>query len=439
MPPRNPPAVPVSSLQSGFAWMFAGNIVFTATHWGMLAVLTKLTADSVSGQYGMGLSLSTPVFMFAGLDLRLLLVTESRRRYSFSDYLTLRLLCGSLGLFVVLGLAMAWGFAATTLYVIMAVALGKLIELVSDTYYGLIQLQNRLDAISKSTILHGLVSGAGFVGCLGMTGSVFAACLAYAAGRLAVLLCYDRPATRRLLRDEPVAEPTSLSDRMARMVALARTGAPLSVKTLLVALNTHVARYFVAAKFGLAGLGVFFPIAQLGFAGLTFSRALNQSAAGPIGKLAQSGRMREFRSLLGKLLGVYAVLGVACVGVSMLFGSTILTVAFDSGYASHSGILTLVMVAMAIQFMTGILDLAMIALRRRILPAWLSAGSLALLSICCWQWVPEYGFTGAAAAMIVSRLPRPLVLGWVVFRAAGPVEELQPGQLRPHEPLRGAA
>jgi O-antigen/teichoic acid export membrane protein len=255
-------------------------------------------------------------------------------------------------------------------------------------------------------------------------------------GRLAVLLCYDRPVTRRLLQDEPAVEPELLSDRMARMAALARTGAPLSVKTLLVALNTHVARYFVAAKFGLAGLGVFFPIAQLGFAGLTFSRALNQSVAGRVGRLAQSGQMQEFRNLLGRLLGVYALLGAACIGVAALFGTTILTVAFDSGFAPHSGILTLVMVAMAMQFMTGILDLAMIALRRRILPAWLSAVSLLLLSLACWQWVPEYGFTGAAAAMIVSRLPRPLVLGWVVFRAAGPVEELQ---LRQHETLRGAA
>ena len=133
--------------------------------------------------------------------------------------------------------------------------------------------------------------------------------------------------------------------------------------------------------------------------------------------------MPEFRRFLGKLLGLYAVLGVVCAGVAALFGSTILTVAFDSGYAAHAGILTLIMVAMAIQFMTGILDLAMIALRRRILPAWLSAVSLALLSVCCWQWVPEYGFTGAAAAMIVSRLPRPLILGCVVFRATGPVEE----------------
>ena len=424
-----------SSLKRGFAWMFAGNLVFTAAHWGMLAALTKLTTDAVSGQYGMGLSLSTPVFMFAGLDLRLLLVTDSQRRYRFADYLTLRLLCGGLGLVAVFGFGLAWGYGAGTLAVIMAVAFGKLVELISDTYYGKLQTGERLDAVSQSMIFHGVASCAGFVCCLVLTGNVFGASIVYALSRAAVLLFYDRPEAKQLVDESE----TSADDQpqTKRLWALTKTGAPLSVKTLLVALNTHVARYFVAAKFGLAGLGVFFPIAQLGFAGLTFSRSLNQSVAGRVGELAQSGRMPEFRVLLGKMLGLYAVIGAVCVGISMIAGELILTLAFDAGYAQHSFILTLVMVAMAFQFMTGILDLAMIALRRRILPAWLSALSLGILTLCCWEWVPEFGFAGAAAAMIASRVPRPLLLAWVVFRAEGPQEE--PAQHEPSPPAAPAA
>lgn len=429
--PELPAADNPASLRRSFAWMFAGNLIFTATQWGMLVILTKLTTDAVSGQYGMGLSLATPVFMFAGLDLRLLLVTDSERRYRFSDYLTLRLLCGGLGLLAVFGLGLAWGYDGVTLAVIMAVAFGKLVELISDTYYGLIQTRDRLDAVSKSMILHGVASSFGFIACLVLTGSVFAACVAYAVGRVAALLCYDLPLTRRLRSatkpDGVVAESTS----PARLWSLAKNGAPLSVKTLLVSLNTHVARYFVVAKFGLAGLGVFFPIAQLGFAGLTFSRALNLAVAGRVGVLAQSGQRVEFRRLLVKLLGVYALFGGACVGVAVLFGPALLTIAFDEGYAKHSLILTLVMVAMAVQFMTGILDLAMIALRRTMLPAWLSAGSLGILTLCCWEWVPEFGFAGAASAMIVSRLPRPFILGWVVFRAEGPRDEASVGEPTP--------
>lgn len=420
-----PPTGRQTSLRSGFAWMFAGNLVFTATQWGMLAALTKLTSDAVSGQYGMGLSLSTPVFMFAGLDLRLLQVTDSERRFPFSDYLTLRLLCGTLGLGVVLGLSLAWGYDTATIAVIMAVAFGKLIELISDTYYGLIQTHDRLDSVSRSMVLHGVASSAGFIAVLSLTGNVFLACLVYAGGRAAVLLFYDLPATGKLPNSSVGA---AASSRSRRLWTLTKTGAPLSIKTLLVALNTHVARYFIAAKFGLAGLGVFFPIAQLGFAGLTFSRSLNQAVAGRVGQLAQRGRMREFRALLRKMLGAYAILGTACVGVSFLAGPTILTFAFDAGYAQHSLILTLVLVAMAIQFMTGILDLAMIALRRRVLPAWLSALSLGILTLCCWKWVSEYGFSGAATAMIVSRLPRPFILAWVVFRAEGPRDEAGAGE-----------
>ncbi|MDA0586606.1 MAG: hypothetical protein O2820_00280 [Planctomycetota bacterium] len=424
MPVSHPPAANSASLKRSFVWMFAGNLIFTATQWGMLAVLTKLTSDAVSGQYGMGLSLSTPVFMFAGLDLRLLLVTDSEQRYRFSDCLTLRLLCGGLALVAVLATGLAWGYDGATLAVIMAVAFGKLVELISDTYYGFIQTHRRLDAVSVSMVLHGVISSAGFIGCLYFTGSVFAASVAYSLGRVAALLLYDLPLTARLRSAAATNDADDDSASFARLYSLAKAGAPLSVKTLLVSLNTHVARYFVAAKFGLAGLGVFFPIAQLGFAGLIFSRALNQAVAGRVGELAQSRRMVEFRRLLLRLLGVYAVLGAGCVGIAALAGPSLLTIAFDEGYAQHSLILTLVMVAMAVQFMTGILDLAMIALRRTMLPAWLSAGSLGILTLACWQWVPEFGFAGAASAMIVSRLPRPFILAWFVFRADGPVCEI---------------
>ena len=80
------------SLARNFSWTLIGSGLYAFCQWGMLVVLAKLCSTQMVGQFALGLAITAPVFMFAGLNLRTVQVTDARRDFQFGDYLGLRLL-----------------------------------------------------------------------------------------------------------------------------------------------------------------------------------------------------------------------------------------------------------------------------------------------------------------------------------------------------------
>ena len=62
------------SLRHNFLWTLSGNLVYATCLWGMLVVLTKLGSPGVVGRFSLAAAVATPVFMFANLQLRAVLV-----------------------------------------------------------------------------------------------------------------------------------------------------------------------------------------------------------------------------------------------------------------------------------------------------------------------------------------------------------------------------
>ena len=83
--------------------------------------------------------------------------------------------------------------------VILAVALAKGIETLSDIHYGLFQLNDRLDQIGRSMMLRGVLSVAALSTGLYLTRNVLWGCVGLALVWLAALLFFDVPRGRRFV------------------------------------------------------------------------------------------------------------------------------------------------------------------------------------------------------------------------------------------------
>ena len=96
----------------------------------------------------------------------------------------------------------AWfgNYERQTAMVILAVALAKGIETLSDIHYGLFQLNDRLDQIGRSMMLRGGLSVAALSTGLYLTRNVLWGCVGLALVWLAALLFFDVPRGRRLWR-----------------------------------------------------------------------------------------------------------------------------------------------------------------------------------------------------------------------------------------------
>src|SRR5437868_7145595 len=145
-------------LRIDFTWVLAGNIIYSACQWIIVVVLAKLGNPEQVGEYALGVAISAPILLFANLQLRSLLASDVEDRFPFSHYFTFRLLSLAAALMVVAAAAALTAGNTHQAGVIILVGAIQALELVSETYYGFMQRQSRMDRMARSLILRAPLS-----------------------------------------------------------------------------------------------------------------------------------------------------------------------------------------------------------------------------------------------------------------------------------------
>ncbi len=420
------------SLRRNFAWTFAGNILYAASQWGVLIVLSKLGTPVMVGQFALGLAVTAPIFMFANLQLRTLLATDRRHEFQFGEFLGLRLAACVIAMAIVLAIGTMGDFDRRTLWVFAFVGLAKAFESIANTFYGLFQQNERLDRATISAVCHGILALLALALGVYLTGDIVWGAVGFAMPRLVVVLMYDIPAGVRFLRSEADGTRTRWLAGLAcirprwnagQLRRLTLMALPLGFTSLLISLGTNIPRYFVA-EIGEYELGIFGPIAALMAAGITLMRALDNASCPRLAKYYTSGQTGEFRTLFAKLMLIYTALGIAGVLVAWFIGRWLLTILFKPEYAQHTDVLLTVMFAATAAYFAGAIHTALITVRciRAQVPLLLLNTVAAY--VACYFLVPMYGLLGAAIALAASRVPYVVVGLLLLIHETRPRTEL---------------
>jgi O-antigen/teichoic acid export membrane protein len=397
------------SLRSNFAWVLCGNVVYAACQLGMVIALAKLGSSTMLGQFSLGLAIATPVLMFSNLHLRAVQATDAARRYSFRQYLNLRIAMTSAALLAVAGIAWFGNYGRETRRIIAAVALAKAIEALSDVHYGLFQLNDRLDRTGQSMMLRGLLSAGGMATALYLTREAFWGCIGLALVWLICLLFFDMRQARRF----GARHPGRRAGRQ-RYGSLIRLALPMGLVTTTAALNLHMPRYFIQSAMGEHQLGIFSAMAYATVAMILVSDCMGHCAIPRLARLYAAGSMPEFRSLLVKLLGFGAALGLAGVATAQILGERLLAFFYGPEYAASSGAFVVLILATAIYCIANVFTGAITATRSFRIQVPLYAVAAGANALACSRWVPAFGLIGGAAAMAVAGSVQ-LVLGAAVM------------------------
>ena len=404
------------TLRANFSWTFIGNVINAAAWFLMTIVLARLGSPEDVGQFALGLATTAPIFMFATLRLRDVQATDTRQEYLFGDYFAMRLITTALAVLAVVGIVAVSGFEWEVSLVILATALSKAVEAISDAFYGLFMQQERLDRIAKSMMIKGPLSllglGLGFY----LTGSVFWGVIGLAAARALIMLVYDiRNATLTLSQS---STPTSISIRSlfpkdfprprwnaAILARLAWLTLPLGLVTMLISFNANIPRYFIEGHLGVHQLGIFAAITALQKSAPTVVQALGRSASPRLAKYYAAYNIRAFRKLTLQLVGIGVLLGGAGILVALVAGRPLLTLLYGAEYALP-GLFALVMVDAALDYISTMLLFVITSARylKVQLPLYLLTTST--ITVACFLLVPSIGLQGAALAAIIAELVR---------------------------------
>ncbi|MFM9966084.1 MAG: lipopolysaccharide biosynthesis protein [Planctomycetaceae bacterium] len=404
------------SVRSNFVWSLAGNVLYAFCQFGVLFVLAKLCSAETVGLYVLGIAVTSPIFLFAGLQLRRLQATDTNEEFQFGHYFTLQLLACGLAMLACAVAGWSSGYRNAALAVILLVGFSKAIETLSNTFYGFLQQHERLDRISKSMALQSLLSAVGLCGGVVLTGDIVWACAWSAGLRLLAVFLYDVPSLLWVAGQDQRLSARRLLWERGPLWQLAVMGVPLGVTSMLVSLNTNFPRYFVESYRSTAELGIFGMLCAPLYVMHTLTKALESSASARLARLHTSGDVRGFRRLFWQLLGTHTGFALAGVAVAWLFGRPLLTLLFKAEYAEHVDVFVTIMWATLVATSAGVMMTALIAARFIQIQLPLMAVTSVAALAACWWLVPSFGMTGAAWSLAISKLPYLVVGLWLIAR-----------------------
>lgn len=380
---------------SNSAWSVAGNAIYALCQWAMVAILAKAGNTAAVGQFAMGLAVAAPVFLFANLQMRALQTTDLREEHSFGEYLGLRLLTSGAAYVALAGFVYLAGYDAPLRRVILAVALAKAFETVSDIFHGDLQRRERMDSVARYLILKGVLSVAAIGLAFRLTGSVEMAALAMAAVFALVLLSGE---TRFALGPaKPVWNPAAFR-------RLAATALPLGFVMMMISVTANMPRYFVEGALGAKALGIFAALSYLGIAATTLVNAVGLAATPRLARLFTAEDRGAFSRVLIRSGLLAMAPGLAGMALLALGGGPLLRLLYGPAYAERTDVAIWVMAAASINCAACVFGYGMTAARRFREQVPLFFGVTGVAAIASAVLIPRYGLAGAAAGQIVTAL-----------------------------------
>ena len=392
------------SLRRNFSWTSFGNIVQAGCNWALILVIAKFGTPRMLGQYAIGQAVTAPIIVFAQLQLRALLVSDSDQSYRFGDYLGLRMIAITLAMAAITAITLG-GYHGETAVVILAMGAFGSVEALSDIIYGLMQKNEQMRLIALSMAFRGPLWLATMAAAVYLTRSLLWGVIGLSFISVLVLVFFDIPNGARLLSETAAGgqpgnpTPASSPRRYARLAWIAL---PIGLTVMIVSLSDNISRYYIEENLGEYGLGIFAAVASLLGIGRTLTGALGQSAFPRLARLYAGGHRAGFISLLWKVIGINALVGAVPLAACVVAGEGILSLLFKPEYAREVEVLVWLMASGVQVYILSGLGTGLTAARFFRVQVPLSIVGLLTAALTSHLLIPSSGLRGAAISAFAT-------------------------------------
>nr|WP_249436140.1 oligosaccharide flippase family protein [Paenibacillus sp. Marseille-Q4541] len=391
---------------SNFSSLFIGNLIYTISQWLIVVSISKLGNVSMVGEYSLALAITAPIILFLNFQLRNFQATDAKNEYSFKDYLTLRIGMLIIAFIILISISILSNYSFHQAMIILTIGLAKIIESISDIYFGLFQKKEHMNFISYSMITKGI--GSVLVISLVLYWSQN---LLYATGSMVIiwfliLVFVDIKNQSRFIEEKNKTQFSK--SNILNLKRLLQMTLPLGIVATLDSLINNIPRYFLERVSGPEYLGYYSGIAYIMIAGGTFMGAMLQASSPSMSRLFHSD-IHLFSKKVKKLTLYSIMIGVFGILISASMGKWILTLMYNREYGYFNNVFILIMIASLFWYISSTLGAALTASRfiKFQVPIFLISGILVLLF--SFILIPRYNMIGAAICIIIGMMTRMII------------------------------
>nr|WP_239635604.1 oligosaccharide flippase family protein [Paenibacillus sp. H1-7] len=385
------------SLKRNVYWAFFGNAIYAATQWLLLIFMTKIGNIEMVGTYSFALAFTTPIILFLSFQLRNVYLTTNE--YKFNEFLFTRVVSMIFGSVLIFLLAKYLSYEQNILIIIMLITFSKCIECISDIYHGLLQKSERMDVISVSKCLKGIIGLVFFGITLYISNSLILGTAIMSLIWVIILVAYDIPKANSKVKEE------FLRFSFQRVKRIVLISYPLGIVTTLDALNANIPRYFIQNLSGQDELGYYSGIVYLMVVGSTVIAAVGQALA-PRLSVYFNNDAEKFKAFCKRIVIIGSIFGVIFLCLSITFGKILLKIVYTEDFLKYYDVYIWIMVTSSIWYIASLLTYIITAAKFFKIQVPLFLLMLLCTFICSILLIPKYGVIGAAWSFCAGNVLR---------------------------------
>lgn len=379
-------------------WMILGNGGYALFQVLIMMFISKFLGIDELGYFSLALAITAPIMLFSTFGLRTLWITDQSKVYSYFQFRKLRITTSLLALLACIFVSLL--YASDLTFIIIIVAVCKVIENQSDLYYGLMHKKNMQKKISYSLLIR---SASGFIGIvvgIFLFGDLVAALLIYCLCWFISFLIADVYLNRDFIKGH--SSQVVGENNTSKSILIA--GLPLAVAFLLINTNLMIPRLALSEIVSIKELGVYAALAYFVQIGSIIINSIGQAALPSLSKMYLNNEYREHKIKVVKVIGVIFFLSWSGAAFSYLYSEYILEVFFGELIAQKNDVLILMFLLAPAQYTVSIMGHVLSSIGKNkslVFSQWILVISNVILSVAL---IPVIGIYGAVYALFGANL-----------------------------------
>jgi O-antigen/teichoic acid export membrane protein len=394
----------MSLLHDDSVFVLIATVINSFFSWAFISCISKHFGSEIVGIYSGVTAIVVPVITFGNFSLRSIQVTDSNETYHFSDFFYIKILTSILSCIIIFFLTInKWGNKPYIL-TLVAIMIKRIVGMYSDVSYGEYIHHDRISLYCKSMVFISVSCFFVFLTGITLTKKYELSLLASSLPAVLFFLFYD--AKNVHIKKELHTNLFSM-DRSQSIIQLAF---PLACVTFINTLYDSVPKYFIEYYHGFSDLGIFAATSYVStIAGLIVT-SITTVYTPKLAMYIQNGMKKEYKKILKSQVLIIAVICGIFFIIFSLVGKQIITILYTEEYASHMGLIFILLLASFLNCISRIFGSAATAARynkEQLLIA------LFCVLICCISSVflcKKYDMIGAAFSIVLVYLTKIILL-----------------------------
>ncbi|KGR76200.1 lipopolysaccharide biosynthesis protein [Ureibacillus manganicus] len=385
-----------SLLIKNFSWSFFGNIVYALSQWVLLIIITRAGSSYDAGVYSLGLAITAPFILLVNLNFTAIQSTNLQVQFGFLSFKFIRLL-GNLSFFIVFSIILIMSsYDFNVSIVLLLIALVKVVESVSDLYYGLFQYNERLDLVAISVIKRGLIGtllfGIGYY----FFNELSVALIFILIYWFINLLFYDSKKGNKLLKRMPK------SKHSISMWHLVKLGIPLGIAACIASFNVNIPRIFLENYLTFEDLGYFSAVFYMVLIIGKFMTSLASAFLPRLARLYEKNDLRSFTNILKIIILMLLILYLLIMNVTYFFGSELLGLIYGEEYKHLRKLLMLIIFYGLLNYLGFVFETGLNAMKEYRFRMVCEVLVSSVIIGGCFYFIPQFSLIGAAVVLIIA-------------------------------------